>query len=83
LEYAFFHQFLTENDSISSDIKEGKYLVNTPPKRVRSGKNKKDTPLSDPCCLQSFVDTKVDSYIWSHTLLQRTKAASDKEVPAP
>jgi hypothetical protein len=41
LEYAFFHQLLTENDSISSDIKEGKYLINTPPKRVNSGKNKK------------------------------------------
>jgi hypothetical protein len=41
LEDAFFHQFLTENDSISSDIKEGKYLINTPPKRVKSGKNKK------------------------------------------
>jgi len=41
LEYAFFHQFLTENDSIGSDIKEGEYLINTPPKRVKSGKNKK------------------------------------------
>jgi hypothetical protein len=40
LEYSFFHQFLTENDSISSDIKEGKYLKNTPPKRVKSSKEK-------------------------------------------
>jgi len=41
LEYAFFHQFWTENDSISSDIKEGKYLINTPPKRVKSSEKKK------------------------------------------
>jgi hypothetical protein len=32
LEYAFFHQILTENDSSSSDIREGKSLINTPPK---------------------------------------------------
>ncbi len=55
-------------------------LINTPTQRVKVAK-KTNMPLSNPHRLQSFVDAKVDSYVWSHTLChKRTTATSDKEV---